>query len=252
MGLFIPDEPYRGEIPPTGFERYKQLLSDNAQRWMAVNLLTLAGAVPLAAGIFYAVASSSVLLLFPCSLVGGAVFGPFLAGLYDAILRGLRNDPHPWWDNYKRAWAQNWRGSLLPGAVLGLCVGLYAFMGMLFWWASTPPGFGTVAVYLFGLALLLCMNSLFWPQFVLFRQTNAIRLRNALLFCIMHFWRVLGAGALQMGYLAAFVLFAPWTLLLLPILGLWYIAFLSQFLLYGKLDETFRISEQFSDPFSAP
>lgn len=245
MGLFTPDEPYHGDTPQTGFGRYQQLLSDNASRWLAVNLLTLAGAVPLAAGIFYASASSSVLLLFPFSFAGGAFFGPFLAGLYDAILRGLRDDPHPWWDNYKRAWSQNWRGSLLPGAVFGLCIGLYAFMGMLFWWASTPPGFGTAAAYLLGLLLLLCMASLFWPQLALFRQSNVIRLKNALLFCALYFWRTLGVGALQLAYLAAFVLFAPWTLLLLPFLGFWYITFLSQFFLYSKLDEAFRISEKF-------
>lgn len=179
MGLFIPDEPSYGQTPPTGFERYKQLLSDNFSRWWAVNLLTLAGAAPLAVGIAYAVLSSSVLLLFPLSLAGGAVFGPFLAGLYDAILRGLRDDPRPWWDNYKRAWAQNWRGSLLPGAVSGLCIGLYAFMGMLFWWAAVPPGFGTAAVYLFGLVLFLCLSSLYWPQLVLFRQSNFLRDRKS-------------------------------------------------------------------------
>ena len=245
MGLFTPDEPYHGDAPRTGFDRYKQQLSDNAKRWMMVNLLTLAGAAPLAAGIFYAVASSSVLLLFPLSFLGGAVFGPFLAGMYDAVLRGLRDDPHSWWDNYKRAWKQNWCGSILPGAVFGMCIGLYAFMGMLFWWASTPPGFGTVTVYLFWLLLLLCVNSLYWPQLVLFRQSNFLRLKNTLLFCVLYFWRVLGAGAVQVLYLALLVLFAPWTLLLLPVLGIWYILFLSQLILYPKLDEAFHINDSF-------
>lgn len=35
---------------------------------------------------------------------------------------------------------------------------------------------------------------------VLFRQNVSIRLRNCLLFCVKHFWRVLGVGALQLGY----------------------------------------------------
>ncbi len=246
MGFFVPDEPYNEHTPPTGFDRYKQHLSDNFSRWFMADLLTLAGAVPLAAGIFYAAVSSSVLLLFPLSFVGGAIFGPFLAGLYDAILRGLRNDPRPWWENYKRAWAQNWKESLLPGAVFGMCAGLYTFMGMLFWWASTPPGFGTVTIYLFGLLLFLCVNNLFWPQLILFHQSNTIRLKNALLFFVMYFWRVLGTGILQLTYLMVFILFAPWTLLPFPILGVWYIMFLSQFFLYCKLDEAFEISEQFA------
>ena len=90
------------------------------------------------------------------------------------------------------------------------------------------------------------MNSLFWPQLALFQQSDRIRMKNALLFCVMYFWRVLGVGVLQLAYIAAFVLFAPWTLLLLPILGMWYITFLAQFFLYGKLDEAFKITEQFA------
>ena len=49
-------------------------------------------------------------------------------------------------------------------------------------------------------------------------------------------------GILQLGYLVVFVLFAPWTLLL-PILGVWYILFLSQLLLYERMDEAFGIEK---------
>ena len=88
---------------------------------------------------FYSVASSSILVLLPCSLLGGMIAGPFLAGMYDAILRGLRDAPLPWWDCYKKSWKQNWRGSLIPGALLGLAAGVYTFMAMLFWWAERSP-----------------------------------------------------------------------------------------------------------------
>ena len=96
-----------------------------------------------------------------------------------------------------------------------------------------------MALYLFSLLAVLIVNTLYWPQLVLFRQKASVRLRNCLLFWITYFWRVLGAGLLQLGYLAVFVLFAPWTLLLLPILGVWYILFLSQFLLYEQMDDAY-------------
>lgn len=54
---------------------------------------------------------------------------------------------------------------------------------------------------------------------------------------------MLGVGVLQLVYLAVFVLFAPWTLLLLPVLGVWYILFLSQFLIYEQTDEAYQIEE---------
>lgn len=154
-----------------------------------MNLLTLLGFLPLIAGVFYAIAVSSVLVLSPRAILGGAVAGPFLAGLYDAVLRGLRDDPLPWKDAYARPWRQNWKGSLLPGALLGL-LGLYGFVGMLFWWAQTPPSLGTLGLYLFGLLLILSVNSLLWPQLVLFEQTLSVHLRNCLLFTIKYFWRV--------------------------------------------------------------
>lgn len=125
-------------------------------------------------------------------------------------------------------------------------------MAMPFWWAERSPSPGTVALYLFALLVVLMVNTLYWPQLVLFRQKASIRLRNCLLFCVKYFWRVLGAGLLQLGYLAVFVLFAPWTLLLLPILGVWYILFLSQFLIYEQLDEALGIEASLGGYSNSP
>lgn len=240
-GLFSGGLGYDEGVRQEGFNRYRQLLSNCFWNWWRANLLTLLGLAPLAVGIFYSIAVSSVLLLLPCSLIGGMIAGPFVACLYDTILRGLRDDFTPWWPSYVRAWRQNWRGSLGLGAVMGLLLGLYSFMGMLFWWAETAPSIGTVLLYLVGLLFLLVANTLLWPQVVLFRQSPAIRLRNCLLFVIRYFWRTMGAGVLQLAYWSIFVLFAPWTLLLLPVIGLWYILFLSQFLLYNQMNESLQI-----------
>ena len=248
MALWFPeDHDYDEDVRQTGFRRYKQLMSVRFGQWWKVNLLTLLGFLPLAGGIFYAVAVSSILVLYPCAIVGGMIAGPFLAGLYDAVLRGMRDEPRPWWDCWKLAWKQNWKGAMLLGAVVGLLLGSCTFMGMLFWWAQTPPSLGTVALYLFALLLILVANTLLWPQLVLFRQTPGIRLRNAVPFLIKYFWRVMGVGLLQLGYWAVLVLFAPWTLLLLPVTGVWYIVFLSQFLLYEQMDEAFQIERLYGE-----
>lgn len=245
MGMFFPDDrEYNANVRQTGFNRYQQLLGVRFGQWWKASLLMMLGCLPLAAGIVCAIGVSSVLVLLPCSILGGMIAGPFLAGLYDAVLRGLRDDPMPWKDGWVRAWRQNWRESLVPGALMGLMAGLYAFMAMLFWWAETPPGPGTVALYLFSLLLLLVLCTLYWPQLVLFGQSPAIRLRNCVLFCVKHFWRVMGAGLIQLAYAAVLVLFAPWSLFLLLVTGAWYIVFLAQLLIYDQLDEAFRIEEQ--------
>ena len=245
MGLFTPRDPgYDMSVRQTGFNRYKQLLSFYAEHWLKINLFTIVGALPLATGIIISILSSSVLVLIPCSIAGGMILGPFLASMYDAVLRGLRDSPENWWTAYKKSWKQNWRESLFPGAVLGLLIGMYAFMAGLMWWARVSPSFGTIALYLFAGLLFILVNTLYWSQLVLFRQTIMNRLRNVILFTAKYLWRVLGAALIQLVYILLYILLAPWTLVLVPLLGVWYIVFLSLFFLYTPLNQELQIESQ--------
>lgn len=246
MGMFMPEDKFYDETQrQEGFRRYTQLLGRHWGDWLKLNLLTLAGLLPLIAGILLSITLSSILVLFPCCIVGGMIAGPFLAGMYDNLLRCLRDDPLPWWANYKKSWKQNFRGSLVPGALLGLMLGLFSFMGMMLWWANTSPTLGTVLLLLFSALMTAIFFQLYFAQLVLFQQAPAIRMRNALLFIIQNFWRMLGVGLLQLLYWGIYLLFAPWTLLLLPIIGVWYILFVSMILVYPRLDSALRIEEQF-------
>lgn len=247
MGLFVSeDREYSEDRRQVGFNRYKQLLSRHAKEWLTINAITLLGALPLAVGILLSIASTSVLLLIPFSFLGGMILGPFLAGLYDSILRRMRDDPMPWRMNYVKSWKQNWKASLLPGGIFGVLVGLYCFMGMLFWWAEVTPPLSTVVLFLLSMVMVLSIGGLYWPQLVLFEQKNSIRLRNCLLFILQNFSKVLGASALQMLLMAIMLLFAPWTILALPVIGVWYPVFFSQHLLYDRMNAAFGIEECFN------
>ena len=93
--------------------------------------------------------------------------------------------------------------------------------------------FSSLVFLLFFLtALLLCYYCV--PK-------RARWLRNCVLLCVKHFWRVMGVGLLQLAYIVLLALFAPWSLVLLPVSGVWYIVFLSQFLLYEQMDRAFHI-----------
>lgn len=246
MGIFMPDDPHYDETKrQVGFRRYTQLLERHWGDWIKLNAVTILGALPLFFGIMLAIGTSSILVLFPCAMVGGMIFGPFLAGFYDALLRAMRDDPTPMWHGWRRSWKQNWKGSMIPGMLLGLMLGLFSFMGMLFWWASSTPTLGTIVLMLVSATLTIVFFQLYFTQLVLFDTPPMIRLRNALLFTIQNFWRVCGAALLQIGYWAIYLLFAPWTLLLLPILGIWYILFVSEQLLYDRLDDSFEIENRF-------
>ncbi|MBR1496969.1 MAG: hypothetical protein IJ617_05030 [Oscillospiraceae bacterium] len=246
MALFFrEDRSYDVSRRLTGFDRYRQLMGFYALRWMVVNLITVGGALPLAAGIWLSIASSSILVLVPASLTGGVIFGPFLAGMYDSIMRGLRDAPGKWIEHWKKSWRQNWRGSLLPGGILGFLTGMFAFMLYIIWSAQAPAGWGTLLIYLISAALLIWVNTLYWPQLVLFEQSNAIRLKNAVLFTIRHFRRVAGVVVMQLAYIIVLVMFAPWTLILIPFLGFWFILLVSQLRLYDDLNEALQIEARF-------
>lgn len=254
MNLFRPyqtGEPQRdarGRL--VGIDRYQDVLGRNWKRFFLTGLVTMAGCLPLAAGVIYAILSSSVLILLPAGLIGGAIAGPFLACLYDTILRALRDAPGSWAQNYKRSLSQNLRASLLPGALTGLFLAAASFAGMLlFFWSAVRPSALTILIYLFSWLVFLVLSTLYWPQLVLFDQRAAVRLRNALLFTVKHFLATLGAALLQLVWWLFLVLFAPWTLLLLPFVGVWFDLFVALFLLYNRLDQDFSIEESIAKAF---
>ena len=228
-----------------GFDRYRQLLSFYTLRWMKVNLMTVLGAIPLAAAIVISLMLSSIVVLIPSAIVGGMIFGPFLAAMFDSIMRGLRDAPGEWWEHYKKSWKQNLVGSLLPGAIFGLLSGMFIFMIRVMWVAQVAPGFGTIALFLFSFLLFLIITTLYWPQLVLFKQSIGYRLRNLILFTVKHFWKVFGVALLEFVYIAIYALFAPWTLALVPFIGFWYILFLSELILYKDFNEDFKVEEQY-------
>ena len=243
MSLFRDDTDYTRR--QTGFARYKQLMSFYAFHWLRLNLIAFAGALPLAAGIWLAILTSSVVVLLPLSFLGGMIFGPFLAGLVDSIMRGLRDAPGNWWANYKKSWKQNWKGSLVSGGLLGLLTGLIAFMIYILSVSRVAVPASTWLMLIVSAAAVIWFNTLYWPQLVLFSQSPAIRLRNAILFTIKHSLRVLAAVVIQLAWAALLVLLAPWTLVAIPFLGFWFPIFLAQLRIYADLNADLRIEEQF-------
>ena len=244
MGLFVHDDPeYNESYRMVGFNRYKQLLSFHGGHWIRVNLITAAGALPFALFAAYAILSSSSLVMLAGGLLGGMIFGPFWAALVSSVMKGLMDAPGRFWDNYKKAWKQNLKSSLLPGAICGLIVAAFSFMAYMMFYATANPSAGTIALYLFGALLFLMVNTLLWPQLVLFDQSFFIRIRNILLFGSKYLWKVAGVSLLQLVWILLLVLFAPLTLLIIPFLGFWYILFLSQLIIYEDLNRELKIEE---------
>lgn len=250
MGIFFPSDPdYFPNERKTGFPRYAQVLERDWKRFFLVDLLTLATLIPFAAGVILSIATSSVLVLIPGCIIGGSIAGPGMACMYDCILRSLRDNTDDWWFNYKKAFRQNLGASMLPGILMCLFIGFLAFACALLWWSNLPITGGTVAILLFSALIVTMVFTIWWPQIVLFSQKPGLQLKNCLLFMIQYFWKTLGAAALQLVWWAVMVLFMPWTAFVVPFLGVWYILYVSLFLLYDKLDYAFKIEEQIARSF---
>lgn len=233
----------------TGFPRYMEVLERNIKKFLLTNLLTLAAFLPFGLGIALAILSSSVLILIPACLIGGIFAGPALSCMYDTIMRGLRDGTGKCWANYKHAWKQNWRQSLLPGMIFCLLLGFYVFMAMLFWWSARFPGWGTIGLYLFSLLIFTMFFSVCWPQIPLFEQPFGQCVRNSLLFTLRYLPKVFGIALLQLLYWAVLVLFLPWSAFLMLLIGFWLILYTANFLMYRTFNDTFRIEEQIAAAF---
>ncbi|MCI8448616.1 MAG: DUF624 domain-containing protein [Eubacterium sp.] len=156
MTLFQYHEPNGTGRRLTGIWHYNELLGRDFKRFLTINLLTLLGFLPFILGTIYAVLSSSILVLIPVCILGGAIAGPFLACMYDTVFRSLRDAPGRCIENYSHAFRQNWRQAVIPGIIFCLLLGFYAFMLMMFLWAYRFPGWGTLAVYICSLLFLPC------------------------------------------------------------------------------------------------
>ena len=230
----------------TGFARYTEVLERNIRKYLFTNLMTLLGFLPFIVGAAYAILSSSLLVMILTGVLGGIFAGPALSCMHDAVLRSLRDVNPRCFRDYAHAWKQNWRQSILPGILLCLLLGFDIFMAMLFWWSASFPGWGTIALYLSSILIVTMCFSIIWPQIVLFEQPFLQSARNCFLFMFRYFPRVLGIALLQMLYWIALALFLPWSVVLLPFTGFWFILYSADFLLYDTFNSSFHIEEQIS------
>ena len=77
----------------TGIARYTELLGRDSKKYLLANILTLIGFLPFGLGLAYSILSSSILVLIPSCIVGGAVAGPALTCMYDCVFRSFRDAP---------------------------------------------------------------------------------------------------------------------------------------------------------------
>ncbi len=252
MGLFYPD--LNGMGPggtpdlreKRGLARFWEILTRDTWGLLASGLLAAVSVVPYVIGNMVSIDSHALLPMFITAPLGGMLAVPQLCGAADTVLRALRDEPGFWWRTYRRAWKQNVKGCLLPGAVGGLLFAIQIFI--LCQINVETVDLLLLFAMLLGVFVATAIATWLLPQLALMDLPTGRAVLNAILLSIRHPLKTLVATLLQLAYWGLIVMAFPDTLILFVLLNFWLPTLVVEMILYSDLDETFGIEESLGVP----
>ena len=81
----------------TGIGRFFELVGRDMNSMFLANLLTCLGFVPVISLVYIGFLMNNLPVMLISAAVGGILAGPVLAGMYDTVLRALRDEAGYWW-----------------------------------------------------------------------------------------------------------------------------------------------------------
>ena len=231
----------------TGILRFFEVVGRDLTGMFLANFLACLGFVPGICIVLFGFASGSLVVMAAGAVIGGAIAGPCLAGVYDTVLRALRDEPGYWWATYRRAFRQNWKSSILPGIFYGLIITLQV---SLVYFCVTMPARGVqvgTGIWVGAILNLIVFHMLFtymWPQVVLLNQPFHQTLVNSLL-CMLGFLpHALAASLLQIVFWGIVILTMPLGVVLMVLLGFWFTTEICCQMITGDLERVFHVEAQ--------
>lgn len=226
-----------------GVARLVEILSRDLDGIFLSGSLALLACVSAVALVGIAIWMGSLPLCLLAACCTGWLVGPALTGLYDTILRALRDEPGFWWHTYKRVWKQNFKSSLLPGMVftmLWALVGYAAFaMPQL---TAVSPSFALIL--LLDAVLLLTLGSYFWMQNALFECPVSQKLSNCVRMFLGFLPQTALSSAFQLGYWLLMAVVIPRCAFVFLLTGLWVPNLLAMMAVYAPIEKSLHLEEQ--------
>ena len=176
----------------------------------------------------------------------GILAGPARAGMYDTVLRALRDEAGYWWTTSRRAFRQNFKASILPGILYCVVVTVQIFLvyfcfNMLY--HGTNVGVPMWVATVLNLVLFHMLFSYMWPQIVLLDQPLRLTLKNSLNCMIAFLPHALAAALVTILFWGLVILCMPLGLLLMLVFGFWFQCEICCQIVYGDLNRVFHIEE---------
>lgn len=231
----------------TGLGRFFELVGRDMNGMFLANLLTCLGFIPVICLVYIGFLMNSLPVMAVSAVVGGVLAGPVLAGMYDTVLRALRDEPGYWWTTYRRAFRQNFKASILPGILYCVVVTLQIFIvyfcfSMLAQGVNVGTGMWVAAVL--NLVVFHMLFAYMWPQVVLLDQPFHQTLANSIRCMLAFLPHALAASIVQILFWGLVILCMPLGLLLMIVFGFWFTCEICCQIVSGDLERVFHVEEQ--------
>ena len=230
----------------TGVRRFFELVGRDMNSMFLANLLTCLGFVPVISLVYIGFLMNNLPVMLISAAVGGILAGPVLAGMYDTVLRALRDEAGYWWVTYRKAFKRNFKASILPGVLYCVVVTLQIFLvyfcfNMLY--HGTNVGVPLWVATVLNLLIFQMLFAYMWPQIALLDQPLSLTLKNSINCMIAFLPHALAASIVQILFWGVVILCMPLGLLLMLVFGFWFVTEVSCQIVYGDLDRVFHIEE---------
>lgn len=231
----------------TGVGRFFELVGRDMNGMFLANLITCIGFLPVICLVYIGFLMNNLLVMLVSAAVGGVLAGPVLAGMYDTVLRALRDEAGYWWATYRKAFRRNFKASIVPGILYCVIVTMQIFtvyfcFNMLY--EGTNVGLPVWVGVVLNLVIFHMLFSYMWPQIVLLDQPLLHTLKNSLNCMIAFLPHALAASLVQILFWGIVILCMPLGLILMVVFGFWFSCEVSCQIVYGDLDRVFHIEER--------
>lgn len=223
-----------------GLARLAEILSRDLDGIFLSGTLALLACVPAAVLVGIAIWMGSLPLCLLAACCTGWLVGPALTGLYDTILRALRDEPGFWWHTYKRVWKQSFKSSILPGmafTALWALIGYAAFDLPQMTEVSSSLAF----ILLLDIMILLVLGSYFWMQNALFESTVPQKISNSVRMFLGFLPQTALSAAFQLGYWLLMAVVIPRCAFVFLLTGLWVPNLLAMMAVYAPIEKSLHL-----------
>ena len=184
----------------TGIGRFFELVGRDMNSMFLANLLTCLGFVPVISLVYIGFLMNNLPVMLISAAVGGILAGPVLAGMYDTVLRALRDEAGYWWVTHRKAFKRNFKASILPGVLYCVVVTLQIFLvyfcfNMLY--HGTNVGVPLWVATVLNLLIFQMLFAYMWPQIALLDQPLSLTLKNSINCMIAFLPHALAASIVQ-------------------------------------------------------